>query len=456
MSKFTPHDYQRAAMRHIHDEPRCALWMPMGGGKTVSTLTALDELALVEDVYPALVLAPLRVARSVWPQEIQKWDHLKHLRVSVITGSAAQRARALRADADIYCMNYENLVWLRDALDGAWPFKTVIADEFTRLKSFRITQGSKRAGVLGKYAHTSVQRFIGLTGTPAPNGLADLWGPIWFLDKGTRLGKSYSAFSERWFSVGYDGFSLKPRAGADEEIHEKLQDLCLTVTGLPVDEPIRNIIRVELPGPAMALYRDMEEEMFIELEEGGEVVAANSAVKTMKCLQLANGAVYLEGEGSEKQFGEIHKAKLEALDSIIEEANGAPVLVAYHFKSDLARLKKAFPRGRHLDANPKTIEDWNAGKIPLLFAHPASAGHGLNLAQGGNILVFFALNWNLEEHMQIIERIGPMRQAQAGLKRPVVVHYIAAKDTADELVLQRLEGKKSVQDILLEAMKRRR
>lgn len=451
MADFTPHSYQRPAMQWLYEKPRCALWMPMGGGKTVTTLTSLDNLSMVEDVYPVLVLAPLRVAKTTWPDEIGKWEHLKHLRVSPIIGNAKERQAALDVDADIYTMNYDNLVWLQTALGTNWPFKTVVADEFTRLKSFRLRQGSKRAAALARVAHTRVSRFIGLTGTPNPNGLQDLWGQTWFLDGGERLGKTFSAFSDRWFAKGWDGYSLKPLASAQKEIEDRLRDVCLTVEGLPVHEPVRNYISVDLPAKARRAYDSMENDMFAELEESG-IEAFNAAAKTIKCLQLANGAVYTDHAGN---WEEVHDAKLDALDSVIEEANGAPVLVAYHFKSDLARLQSRYPKGRVLDAKSDTIRDWNAGRVPLLFAHPASAGHGLNLAEGGNILVFFSLNWNLEEHLQIIERIGPMRQAQAGLKRPVFVHYIMARNTVDNMVLGRLQSKKSVQEILLEALKRK-
>jgi SNF2 family DNA or RNA helicase len=321
----------------------------------------------------------------------------------------------------------------------------------TRLKSFRIRQGSKRAGALGRVAHSKVTRFIGLTGTPGANGLKDLWGQTWFLDRGERLGRTFSAFQDRWFRTGYDGFSMSPMAHAQGEIEAALKDICLTVSGLPVDEPIFNSIEVDLPPAARGLYEDMERDAFAEIAEHG-IEAVNPAVKMSKCLQMANGALYVDDSGA---WEEIHDAKLEALESVVEEANGACVLVAYNFKSDLARLRKRFPQAWVLDADPQTIVEWNAGKIPLLLAHPASAGHGLNLADGGNILAFFGLDWSLELHMQIIERIGPMRQKQAGYDRPVFVHFIVARDTVDATVLERLRSKRSVQDVLLEAMKRK-
>ena len=424
----------------------------MGGGKTVTTLTALTELDFVEPVFPALVIAPLRVAQSTWPDEPLRWQHLAHLRISVVTGNQKARAAALQKQADIYTINFDNLVWLRETLGDEWPFKTVVADEFTRLKSFRLRQGGSRAAALGKVAHTHVSRFIGLTGTPAPNGVKDLWGQTWFLDQGQRLGRTFSAFEQRWFRKGYDGYSLVPYDHTQREVEGALKDICLTVQALAVDEPNTLPIYIDLPKKAREAYDAMEEEMYAMLAEG-EIEAANAAVRTQKCLQLANGAAYTDDEGS---WEEVHDAKLDALESIIEEANGAPVLVAYNFKHDLARLQARFRKGRVLDADPDTIRQWNAGRIQLLFAHPASAGHGLNLADGGNILAFFGVNWNLEEHMQIIERIGPMRQKQAGYDRPVMVYPILARDTIDDVVMDRLGGKKSVQEALLEAMKSRR
>ena len=309
---------------------------------------------------------------------------------------------------------------------------------------------SSRARALAKVAHTKSRRFIGLTGTPAPNGLKDLWGQVWFVDRGERLGRTFSAFEARWFTKGWDGYSLQPREFAQAEIEDRLKDVCLTVKGLDVNEPIRNVIEVELPKDARKTYEEMERDMWA-LIEGEGVEAVNAAVRTSKCLQLSNGAVYKE-DGS---WAVVHDEKIDALKSVVEEANGMPVLVAYNFKSDLARILAAVPGAKPLDDNPKTIVDWNAGRIPVLVAHPASAGHGLNLQDGGNILAFFGLNWNLEEHDQIIERIGPQRQKQSGYDRPVFIHYILARGTVDAMVLDRLVNKRSVQDVLLDAMRRR-
>lgn len=451
--------YQHIGMDFIADTPRCALWAGMGMGKSLITLTFLDRLYRVwgEDK-PTLILAPLRVARSTWPDEVRKWDHLSGLDISPVVGTPDERKAALRRDVPIFTCNYDNLVWLKTQYPaGKWPFATVVADESTRLKNFRLKQGGTRARALGRVAHTEVERFIELTGTPSPNGLVDLWGSTWFLDAGQRLGRTFSAFQERYFVFKKQHGSqfAKPEVlpHAQELIHEKLADICLTLD--PKDwfdlaEPIVNVIEVDLPPTARKQYKALEKEMFMRLESGEEVEVFGAAALTMKCLQMANGAVYLE-DG--KTWKETHDEKLSALESIIEEAAGAPVMVAYHFKSDLARLMHAFPHGRHLDADPRTVELWNGGQIPILFAHPASAGHGLNLQDGGNILVFFGLNWNLEEHDQIIERIGPVRQMQAGHDRPVFIHYIVARGTVDPLVRARVESKRAVQDLLLDYMK---
>lgn len=449
---YTPRPYQVRALSHLLDAPRCALWAGMGMGKTVSALTAIKAREVMGESRPTLVLAPLRVARNVWPEEAAKWEHLRGLDVVSVTGSEAERLAALKRQAPVYAMNYDNVPWLVEHFGPSWPFATVIADEATRLKSFRLRQGGKRAQALARVAHTHVKQWVNLTGTPSPNGLADLWGQSWFLDAGARLGRTFGAFTQRWFRPTQDGFGVAPLPFAREQIQERLRDVCLTLDAkdyFDLKEPIKNTIYVELPSKARQLYRQMEREMFLEIS-GSEVEAFNAAAKSMKCLQLANGAIYTDEDGA---WQEVHDAKLAALESVVEEAGGAPVLVAYQFKSDLARLMKAFPKGRVLDKDSQTLRDWDAGKIPVLFAHPASAGHGLNLQDGGNILCFFSSWWDLEQHQQIIERIGPVRQAQAGHERPVFIHHIVARGTVDELVLVRLETKRGVQDLLMQAMK---
>lgn len=457
---FVPHDYQRDMIRFLHDTQRGGLWAGMGTGKSVATMTGLMDLDLFEPVFPALVLAPLRVANSVWSDDAAKWSHTEHLRVVPIahrsnpkvSATAAERLAQLRVPGDIYTIPYSSLDWLVKTLGDDWPFKTVIADEVSRLQSFRIRQGGKHAAALGKVAHTKVDRFIGLTGSPGARGLKGLWGTTWFYDQGKRLGRTFSAFEQRWFRRGFDGFSLEPMIHAQDEIQDLLKDICLTVKGLPVDAPITNTLYVDLPPSARQHYRTMEKEFFADIGENG-VEAVNAAVKSGKLLQITGGNAFLDEDGT---FEAVHDAKLDALESVLEEANGMPVLVAYNFVPELKRILKRFPKvARHLDADPKTIKRWNAGEIPMLVAHPASCAHGLNLQEGGNILAFYGSNWDLENDEQIIERIGPMRQKQSGYDRPVFVHRIIARDTIDEDVLERLTTKRSVQQILLAAMERR-
>lgn len=460
--KYIPRPYGAMAVEHLLKMPRCALWAGMGMGKTVLTLTALDIMYMAGvETGPTLILAPLRVARGTWPSEANKWKHIKHISVSAIIGDEKERKAALRKDRSVYTINYDNIVWLMEHLGDKWPFKTVIADESTRLKSYRSRQGGLRAAALSKIAHTKVERWINLTGTPSPNGLKDLWGQTWFLDQGMRLGKNFSSFEQRWFAYKNlkDAVSNKTTIqaiimpNAQEEIQDRIKDICLTLDPadwFDLEKPIINNVYVDLPAKALSLYKDMEKRLFAEIE-GHQVEAFNAASKTMKCLQLANGAAYVDDKGTWK---ETHKAKLEALDSILQEASGMPVLVAYHFKSDLARLLKHFPEGRRLQSE-QDMSDWNEGRIHIAFIHPASAGHGLNLQDGGNIIAFFGHWWNLEEYQQVIERIGPVRQLQAGYKRNVFIYHIVARHTMDEIVMQRRDSKREVQDLLLEAAKRK-
>lgn len=456
---FIPKPYQIDGRDHIVSNDRCALWFPMGMGKTTSTLSALNDLSLVEDIYPTLVLAPYRVANVVWPGETEKWKEFSNISVSPVLGDAQERKRALKVDANIFSINYENIPWLIEQKED-WPFKTVIADESTRLKSFRSRQGGKRARALSTILpHT--KRWINLTGTPSPRGLTDLWGQTFFLDKGERLGRTYVAFEQRWFRRGWDGFSLEPMPHAQKEIEEKLSDICLSVDPkdyFDLKEPIETTMYVDLPHSARKLYNEMEKRMFIEIERE-PIEAFNAAAKTNACSQLANGAIYSQFSDpnlNDREWKTVHNVKIDALESIIAELAGAPLLVAYHFKSDLARLKTAFPQGRVFDKNPKTEDEWNAGEIPLLFAHPMSAGHGSNLQLGGHHIAYFALDWNLEGFLQILERLGPMRQLQSGLDRNVFIYYIVAKNTIDEDKLTRLRTRESVQSVLMKAMKRRK
>lgn len=462
-TKFKAREYQDIAIEFIMDTKRCGVWAEMGLGKTVAALTATNNMHMLGESTPTLIIAPLRVAKSVWTEEARKWDHLEGTSVMPILGSEAERRQSLRYDAQYYTVNYENIPWLVEYLGDRWMFRTVIADESTKLKGFRTRQGTERAKMLARVIHTKVKRYIGLTGTPAPNGLLDLWGQAWMIDRGHRLGLSYSGFRDRWFNSNYNGYGHTPRENAEREIYAALADVCLSLRAkdwFDLADPIVTDIKVDLPSKARTLYDKMEREFYIELEGKG-VEAFNAAVLSGKLLQIANGAAYVHPEAYQdeqpnaKEWRLVHDAKLEALEDVIEEAAGMPVLVAYNFRSDLARLKKAFPKGETLDA-PDAINRWNKGKIPVMFAHPASAGHGLNLQYGGNILCYFGHTWNLEHKMQMLERIGPVRQMQAGLDRPVFVYNIIARDTIDEIVMKRMEGKKDVQELLLEAMKRRK
>ena len=445
--KFIPRDYQKIAIKWLKSHARCAIFLQPGLGKTSSTLQALVEF----NEWPVLVVAPLRVAQTAWPDEVGKWDEFKHLKVSVLTGSKVNRLKALETPADIYTINYENLPWLITQLGSKWKFKTVVADEITKLKSFRLRQGGKQAQALGRVAFTGVKRFIGLTGTPMPRHLSDLWGQIWFIDKGERLEKTFSKFTEKYFTVGYDGFSLNEKPGAKEQVLSAINDVCLSIDAseyFPTEKPIHVEINIDLPEKVKKVYREMEKEMFIDIGENG-IEAFSAAAKINKCLQISAGGIYKE----DKTYEVLHEERLRVLEDISEEMQ-TPVLVSYQYKFELDMILKRFPKARHLDKNPQTIEDWNNGKIEMLVAHPASAGHGLSLQYGGNVLVYYSHGWNLEHHQQIVERIGPARQKQAGLDRPVYVYSILGKDTVEMDVYERLLGKATEQDILLRFLNR--
>lgn len=450
----------RPAQRFMYDfisqHERCNLWAGMGIGKTSTCLALLDAAYNVwGESAPTLVLAPLRVAQSTWPNEVKTWKQFAGLRIAAAVGTPAERKAALRRDAQIVTINYDNLPWLVEQYaKRPWPFRRVIPDESTRLKSYRTKGGGARATALAGVARKA-SYWINLTGTPSPNGLLDLWGQQWFIDQGARLGRTFSAYQERWFRPVKqgEGFTWVPKDYSQEQIQERLADCTLTVDPkdwFDLKDPLVNVIEVDMPPRAMDIYRRLEKEMFARLESGEQVEVFNNAGLTMKCLQMASGAVYLE-DG--KTFIGTHDAKLEALESIVAEAAGAPILVAYHFKSDLARLQRAFPQARTLDRSGRAIDEWNAGRIPILLVHPASAGHGLNLQDGGATVVFYSHWWDLEQHDQVLERIGPMRQLQAGYDRPVFVHYLVARGTIDKLVMARRNSKRDVQSMLLEYMK---
>ena len=465
MTAFKPHGYQKLIIEAILDKPRICIWAGLGLGKTVSTLTAVNLLLNFFCTGPVLVLAPTRVAQSTWPDEARKWGHLRHLRMTVAVGGKKKILEGLHANHsdpksgvfnwDVCCANYESIPFLVQYFGRDWPFKIVVADESTKLKGFRLRSGSVRARELGRVAHLYVEHFIELTGTPAPNGYEDLWGQMWFIDKGARLGTSFSSFHERWFRpqrVGNLPAAVKWEllSGAAEDIQRVVDDTVLKINTedwFDISQPIEKRIEVPLSEEAMKQYAAMRDELYLELADGAAIESPNVVSKMGRCLQIAGGAIYKDDTG--RAYETLSTGKIEALQDVIEDAAGAPVLVAYQFKHEADRILKAIKSAKLLDKNPQTIRDWNAGKIPVLLAHPASCGHGLNLQDGGNILVFYSQGWNLEEHLQIIERIGPTRQAQSGHPRPVYIVSLIAKETLDEAVEKRLKTKCSVMDALL-------
>ena len=450
------------------EKPRCAIWGKPGVGKSVFTLTHLEiAYRVMGDTRPTLVLAPLRVARDGWAKEASKWDHLAGFDVVPITGDADQRKAALRKDAPVYTTNYDNLLWLIDHLEETrkpWPFRRVVADEAVRLKGFRLRQGTARSQALGRHAHTSIEEFIELTGTPSPNGLKDLWGQAWFLDEGRRLGRTYSAFQSRWFRpkprAGSQQFTQwEPTETAADEIHERLADLCLSLDPrdwFDMKEPIVNVIEVEIPPSARAKYREMERELFTMIGDQ-EIEAFSAAALSNKCLQIANGAAYLDPE----RYGagawvEVHREKLDALGELVEETGDDPLLVVYEFKSDRERLLREWPDALDL-AVERDLALAKAGKGKVWIGHPASIGEGIDgLQEWCNTVVFFGQTWRLDLHDQVLERVGPMRQMQAGKDRAVFVHYIVASGTVDQVVVARRDGKRSVQEALMSYMKERK
>ncbi|STC84057.1 SNF2 domain protein [Clostridium botulinum] len=422
----------------------------MGMGKTVSTLTAIDNLIFLGEVYKVLVIAPLRVAEDTWSTEVEKWDHIKHLRVSKILGTKKQRKEALMKDADIYVTNRENIDWLVNECFSSWLWDMVVIDELSSFKSSK----AKRFRALKK-VRPYFKRMVGLTGTPAPNSLIDLWPQIYLLDGGKRLGRTITSYRQQYFNPGkrnqYIVYNWELKDGAEEQIHKKIGDICISMMAkdyLDIPERIDNIIDINLPKNAINKYKQLEKDLVLELGED-DITAANAAVLTNKLLQMSNGAIYSE----DKQVIEIHDEKLKALLDIIESANGKPVLIFYSFKHDFDRIVNFF-KSKKLNAiglgDSKDIKKWNNGEIPILLVHPASAGHGLNLQYGGNIIVWFGLTWSLELYQQANARLH--RQGQ---RESVIIHHLVSKDTVDEDVIKALGSKEVNQNVLLEAVKAR-
>ena len=441
--KFVPHEYQKISYNHIIDNTSSGLFLDMGMGKTVTTLTAVDDLMHdYLEVDKVLVIAPLRVAEDTWSRETEKWDHLKHLRISKILGPEKQRLEALQTEADIYIVNRENTQWLVKTLGLSWDFDMVVIDELSSFKS----ASSQRFKALKK-VRPLIKRLVGLTGTPAPNGYMDLWSEVYLLDRGERLGKTITAYrNEYFYSVPRPGFQIYSiRTGSRELINDKIKDVCISMKArdyLNLKEPLYINVPAVMNKVEKQKYKDMEKEAILEL--GDETITALSAAAVAtKLLQIANGAVY----NNEGGYAIIHDKKLDVLEDLIEGANGNPVLVFYSFKHDYNRILERFPKARKLETT-KDIDDWNKGNVPIMLAHPASTGHGLNLQDGGNHIVWFGLNWSLELYQQANARLHRQGQTEG-----VIIHHIITEGTMDERVLDVLQGKNNRQESLLEALK---
>lgn len=448
---FTPYQHQMAGIHWIIDHPACALFWGMGTGKTVTTLTAIDQLLYdrLEDG-PVLVIAPKRVAENTWSKETAKWAHLRHLRVSLITGTAKQRIAALNARADIYVINRENVVWLVDQYNGSvsgqgWPFPIVVIDELSSFKS----AGAKRWKALRK-VRGRMSRIIGLTGTPRPNGIEDLWPETYLLDQGARLGRTIGAFRARYLVPekmnGYIVYSYRPKEGAESEIYDRLSDICMSIRKedvLSLPGQVYEDITLEIPAALRKRYKQFERDMVLEcLDADGEIVAGTQAALTNKLLQFANGAIYDTDGG----VHELHTIKLDALEELIEEAGGDPVLVLYAYKHDADRIRQRI-KCRALD-KPEDMDAWNRGEIPVALAHPASCSHGLNLQEGGHITIWFGMTFNLEWWQQANERLN--RPGQTQLCR---VYSLILKGTHDERVRKALQRKEVGQNAAIDALK---
>lgn len=442
LSRDDMHDYQNRAVQFIKDKGRCALLLDMGLGKTTSTLTAVSDLLDGFMVNKVLVIAPLRVANSVWAQESQKWSHLKHLSTNVCTGTERQRIAALSSQADVYTINRENVPWLVKHFGKKWPFDCVVIDESSSFKS----ASSQRFKALKKIL-PDTQYMVLLTGTPSPNGLLDLWSQIYLLDFGASLGRTMGGYKQRFFDSDHMGYKFTPRVGSDERIRSLINDFCLSMSAvdyLELPERINLNVEIELDAKARKFYEQFEKELLAELDNGEVVEALNAAVLANKLLQVSNGFTYTDDK---KNWQTVHSAKLDALKELVEQ-NDEPMLVAYNYKIDLERIVEAFPDAVVLDSDPETIARWNRGDIKMLLAHPASAGHGLNLQQGGSLCVWFGLNWSLELYQQFNARLH--RQGQT---KPVRIVHIVAKGCIDERVLTVLADKDAVQSKLLNALK---
>ncbi len=438
------HEYQKYGVDFIINNPISALMLECGLGKTITTLTAVSDLMYdYFEISKALIIAPLRVALTVWKQECDKWEQLKYLRCSIAVGSVSERQKAMQSDADVYIINRENVEWL--VKNYPFDFDMVVIDELSSFKSHQ----SKRFRALRK-VRPKFDRIVGLTGTPAPNGLMDLWAEINLLDMGERLGRYITRYRDEYFKPdkrnGAIVYSYKPLPDAEERIYGKISDICVSMKAadyLEMPERVDNIVEVGMSDKETAMYKRLEKEMLLPFADG-DIDAVNAASLSNKLLQLANGAVYDENGKVKK----IHSRKLDALEGLIEAANGKSVLVYYSYKHDRDRISERFDVSEIKD--DKDISEWNAGKIQLAIAHPASCGHGLNLQSGGSTIIWFGLTWSLELYQQANARL--YRQGQ---KNTVVIHHIITKGTVDEKVMTALKNKDIGQASLMEAIKAR-
>ena len=460
--KFFPHNYQRYCITRIIQDKALALFLDMGLGKTVITLTAVNDLIFNRlQVARCLVVAPKKVAEDTWIREQAKWDHLKLLRVQSVLGNRNQRIRALNSPGNVYVINRENVPWLVDYYRNDWPFDMVVIDESSSFKSHKAKRFKSLKNIRGH-----MKRLVELTGTPSPNGLTDLWAQLYLLDGGKRLGRTLTEYHNNYFTPASRNrttiFSYEPLPGAEEKIREQIQDICISLSAkdyLDLPERIDNYRYVMLDSHARKLYRELEREKILELPEG-VLDAGSAAVLSGKLLQLANGAIYRTEEKhteerliQTKEVIEIHNNKIEAFLELVEELNGNPALVFYNFQHDLYRLEKALKKSKLRLARLQTAEDisaWNRGQIDLLFAHPASVAYGLNLQEGGNDIIWFGLNYSLELYQQANARLH--RQGQ---KYRVRIHHLIVSDSVDEDVINALQKKGDCQATLLEALKAR-
>lgn len=438
LNRNNMHEYQNRAVDFIKDNKKAALWIDMGLGKTISTLTALSDLVANKKVKKVLIVAPLRVAKHTWSEEIRNWDHIQ-IDYTILAGlTPANRKSAIYSDSPVHIINREMIPWLVEVLGQKWHYDCVVIDESSSFKSHASKRWKAFRKVLGK-----IKRMVQLTGTPAPNSLMDLWPQLYLLDKGERLENTRGKFLAKYCTVvgnpQWNQYEVNPERA--DTIYKKVKDLVLRMSAkdyLELPERIDLTVEVELPPKARKAYEDMKRD-FIMMYESGEVLAVNAAVQVGKLLQICNGNAYTE----DGDFVELHKEKLNELEQIIEQAQ-EPVLVAYNYKSDLSVIQKQLPNAEVLSSDPTAIDRWNKGEIPVLLTHPASAGHGLNLQKGGNIIVWYGVPWSLELYQQFNARLH--RQGQ---QKPVRIIHIVAKNSADESVVESLKTKDDSQTKLL-------